>query len=44
VEYASDVEQEAIAAAVEVVQERGPGLGRPLVDTMPRCMDRATPT
>jgi hypothetical protein len=27
-------EQDAIAAAVEILQERGPGLGRPLVDTI----------
>lgn len=27
-------EQDAVARAVEVLQERGPGLGRPLVDTV----------
>lgn len=30
----SDGEQEAIDATVEVLQERGPSLGRPLVDTV----------
>ncbi|MBX5443663.1 type II toxin-antitoxin system RelE/ParE family toxin [Sphaerobacter sp.] len=30
----SDDEQDAIVAAVEVLEERGPGLGRPLVDSI----------
>jgi hypothetical protein len=29
-----EVVQNAIVAAVEIVQEQGPGLGRPLVDTI----------
>ena len=30
----TDGEQEAITAAVAFLEERGPGLGRPLVDTV----------
>ena len=29
-----EVAQDAVVAAVEIVEERGPGLGRPLVDTI----------
>lgn len=29
-----DVQQDAIAAAVEILQDNGPSLGRPLVDTI----------
>jgi hypothetical protein len=33
-ETLSEREQDAVAAAVAVLEQKGPGLGRPLVDTL----------